>query len=128
MGASQTRSVYKTLADHVIGRASLANVERALKKATSLFGSLTMGRADAMAPVMAFTQSLELLSIEFHVHLVPARSAQRVRCPNSTPWRAGCLLDAESDRADDAGANANHRLNSIPQEYDAPAPSNVTKL
>ena len=87
-----------------------------------------MGRADAMAPVMAFTQSLELLSIEFHVHLVPARSAQRARCPNSTPWRAGCLLDAESDRADDVGANANHRLNSIPREYDAPAPSNVTKL
>lgn len=29
-----------------------------------------MGRVDAMAPVMAFTQSLELLSIEFHVYLV----------------------------------------------------------
>ena len=28
--ASQTRPVYKTLADHVIGRASLANVECAL--------------------------------------------------------------------------------------------------
>lgn len=87
-----------------------------------------MGRADAMAPVMAFTQSLELLSIEFHVHLVLARAAYLARRPYSTPRRAGCLLDAESDREDDAGANANHGLNSIPQEYDASAPTYVTKL
>lgn len=87
-----------------------------------------MGRADAMAPVMAFTQSLELLSIEFHVHLVLARAAYLARHPYSTPRRAGCLLDAESDRTDDAGANTNHRLNSITRKYDAPAPSNVTKL
>lgn len=87
-----------------------------------------MSRADAVTPVMAFAQSLDLLFVEFHVHLVLARAAQRARCLNSTPWRAGCLLDAESDRADDAGANANHRLNSIPQEYDAPAPTYVTKL
>lgn len=87
-----------------------------------------MGRADAVTPMMTLAQALELLVIEFHVHLVLARAAQRARCPNSTPWRAGCLLDAESDRADDAGANANHRLNSIPQEYDAPAPTYVTKL
>ena len=77
---------------------------------------------------VTLTQSFDLLLVEFHVHLVPARSAQRARCPNSTPWRAGCLLDAESDRTDDAGANANHRLNSITRKYDAPAPSNVTKL
>lgn len=87
-----------------------------------------MGRADAVTPMMTLAQALELLVIEFHVHLVLARAAPRARCPNSTPWRAGCLLDAESDRADDAGANANHRLNSIPQEYDAPAPTYVTKL
>lgn len=87
-----------------------------------------MGRAYAVAPVMALTQSLNLLFVEFHVHLVPARSAQRARCLNSTPWRAGYLLDAGSDGADDAGANANYRLNSIPQENDAPAPTYVTKL
>lgn len=87
-----------------------------------------MGRADAVAPVMAFAQALDLLFIEFHVHLVLARAAYPARRPYSTPWRVGCLLDAESDRADDAGANANHRLNSIPQEYDAPAPTYVTKL
>lgn len=75
-----------------------------------------MSRADAVTPMMTLAQSLDLLFVEFHVHLVLARAAQRARCPNSTPWRAGCLLDAESDRADDAGANANHRLNSIPQE------------
>ena len=54
MGTSQTRPVYKTLADHVIGRASLANVECALEEATSLLGSLAMGGTDAVAPVMAF--------------------------------------------------------------------------
>lgn len=87
-----------------------------------------MGRADAVTTMMAFTQSLELLSIEFHVHLVLARAAYLARRPYSTPRRAGCLLDAESDRADDAGANTNHRLNSIPQKYDAQAPTYVTKL
>jgi len=29
-----------------------------------------VGGADAMAPMMALAQSLELLFIEFHVHLV----------------------------------------------------------
>lgn len=128
MGASQTRPVYKTLANYVVGRATLANVECALEEAGDVFHGFAMSGADAVTPMMTLAQSLDLLFVEFHVHLVPARSAQRARCPNSTPWRAGCLLDAESDRADDAGANANHRLNSIPRKYDAPAPSNVTKL
>ena len=128
MGASQTRPVYKTLADHMIGRASLANVERALEEAGDVFHGFAMSGADAVTPMMTLAQSLDLLFVELHVHLVPARSAQRARCLNSTPWRARCLLDAESDRTDDAGANANHRLNSITRKYDAPAPSNVTKL
>lgn len=42
-----------------------------------------------MTPVMALAQSLDLLFVEFHVHLVPARSAHRARCPYSTPWMAG---------------------------------------
>ena len=87
-----------------------------------------MGRTYAVTPMMTLTQALELLVIEFHVHLVLARAAYLARRPYSTPRRAGCLLDAESDREDDAGANANHRLNSIPQEYDASAPTYVTKL
>ena len=87
-----------------------------------------MSRADAVTPMMTLAQSLNLLFVEFHVHLVLARAAQRARCPNSTPWQARCLLDTGSDRVDDAGANANHRLNSITRKYDAPAPSNVTKL
>ncbi len=54
MGTSQTRPVYKTLADHVIGRATFANVERALEETGDVFHGLTMGGADAVAPVMAF--------------------------------------------------------------------------
>lgn len=73
MSASQTRPVYKTLADHVIGCASLANVERALEEATSLLGSLAMGGTDAVTPMMTLTQSFDLLLVEFHVHLVLAR-------------------------------------------------------
>ena len=115
MSASQTRPVYKTLADHVIGCASLANVERALEEAGNVFHGFAMSRADAVTPMMTLAQSFDLLLVEFHVHLVLARAAQRARCPNSTPWRTRCLLDAESDRADDAGANANHRFNLIPQ-------------
>ena len=54
MGASQTRPVYKTLADHVVGRATLANVECALEEAGDVFHGFAMGRADAVAPVVAF--------------------------------------------------------------------------
>ena len=87
-----------------------------------------MSGADAVTTMMTLAQSLDLLFVEFHIHLVLVRAAYLARRPYSTPRRAGCLLDAESDRADDAGANANHRPNSIPQEYDAPAPTYVTKL
>ena len=48
-----------------------------------------MGRADAMAPMMALTQSLDLLFVEFHVYLILARAAYPARRPYSTPWRAG---------------------------------------
>ena len=126
--AGQACPVYKALANHVVGRATLANVECALEEAGDVFHGFAMSGADAVTPMMTLAQSLDLLFVEFHVHLVPARSAHRARWPNSTPWRVGWLLDAESDRADDAGANANHRLNSIPQEYDAPAPTYVTIL
>lgn len=34
-----------------------------------------MGRADAMAPMMALTQSLDLLFVELHVYLILARAA-----------------------------------------------------
>ena len=113
--AGQACPVYKALADHVIGCASLANVERALEEAGDVFHGFAMSRADAVTPMMTLTQSFDLLLVEFHVHLVLTRAAQRARCPNSTPWRTRCLLDEESDRADDAGANANHRFNLIPQ-------------
>ena len=49
-----------------------------------------MGGADAMAPMMALTQSLDLLLVEFHVYLILARAAYPARRPYSTPWRAGC--------------------------------------
>ena len=44
-----------------------------------------MSGADAVTPMMTLAQSLDLLFVELHVHLVPARSAQRARCLNSTP-------------------------------------------
>ena len=85
MGASQTRPVYKTLADHVIGRASLANVERTLEEAGDVFHGFAMSRADAVTPMMTLAQALELLVIEFHVHLVLARAVYPARRPYSTP-------------------------------------------
>ena len=59
----------------MIGRATLANVERLLEEATGVLHGLAVCRADAVAPVMALAQSLDLLFIEFHVLLVPARAA-----------------------------------------------------
>ena len=54
MRTGQARSVYKTLANHVIGRAALANVERLLKEAGGVLHGLAMGGTDTVAPVMAF--------------------------------------------------------------------------
>ena len=89
MRASQARPVYKALANHVIGRASLANVECLLKETGGILHSLAVGGADAMAPVMPLAQPLDLLSIEFHVHLVLPQERGCVRSMYSTPCRAG---------------------------------------
>lgn len=78
MRAGQARSVYKALSDYVIGRATLANVECLFKETAGVLQGLAMGRTDAVAPMMALAQSLELLFVEFHVHLVLARVALRL--------------------------------------------------
>ena len=89
MRAGQARPIYKALANHVIGCATLANVECAPQEAAGVLHDLAIGRADAVAPVMALAQSLELLVIEFHVHLAPPRAMHRARCLYSTPRQAG---------------------------------------
>ena len=89
MGAGQARPVYKTLANHVVGRATLANVECLLKETPGVLQGLAMGRADAVAPMMALAQSLNLLFVEFHVHLVLPQERGCARSMYSTPWRVG---------------------------------------
>ena len=70
MRASQARPVYKALANHVVGRASLANVERLLKETGGILHGLTVRGADAVTPVMALAKSLDLLLVGFHAYLV----------------------------------------------------------
>ncbi|GAA6334842.1 hypothetical protein I0600191H4_18140 [Collinsella sp. i06-0019-1H4] len=85
MRASQARPVYKAFANHVIGRASLANVECLLKETGGILHGLAVCGAYAMAPMMALAQSLELLFVEFHVHLVLPQERGCVRSMYSTP-------------------------------------------
>ena len=70
MRASQARPVYKALANHVIGRASLANVERLLKETGSILHGLAVCRAYTVTTMMTLAQPLDLLFVEFHAYLV----------------------------------------------------------
>ena len=96
MRTGQARSVYKTLADHVIGRAALANVERLLKEADGVLHGLAVCRADAVTPVMALAQSLDLLFVEFHAYLVWRPS--RFSCLSSLLYTA--LSEASGELGD----------------------------
>ena len=50
-----------------------------------LFSRFAVGGADAMAPMMALAQPLDLLFVEFHIHLVLPRERGCVRSMYSTP-------------------------------------------
>ena len=70
MRASQARPVYKALANHVIGRASLANVECLLKETGDILHGLAVCRAYTVTTMMTLAQPLDLLFVEFHAYLV----------------------------------------------------------
>lgn len=105
----------KTLADHVVGRATLANVECALEEAGDVFHGFA--RQGGCAWRRWWRSRSRLICCLSSSMSTSFQRGPRARCHNPTPWRAGCLLDAESDRADDGGANAVTKLNSIPREY-----------
>ena len=86
---SVRRAPFQSALDCVIGRASLANVERALEEAGDVFHGFAMSRADAVTPMMTLTQSFDLLLVEFHVHLVLARAALSRPSPLLLCYRGG---------------------------------------
>ena len=85
MRAGQARPVYKALANHVIGRTTLANVECLLKETGGILHGLAVCRAYTVTTMMTLAQSLELLFVEFHVHLVLPQERGCVRSMYSTP-------------------------------------------